>query len=66
MKKKVLALLLSLAMLLALAACGGNNNGGSGGNADGQPSDSGAQEPTGGDTGTERKSIKVGLLCIGD
>ncbi len=66
MKKKVLALLLSLAMLLALAACGGNNNSGSGGNADGQPSDSGAQEPTGGDTGSERKSIKVGLICIGD
>ncbi len=48
MKKKLLALILSCAMVLSLAACGGD-----------KPS-------AGGDTPTDGKTVKVGLLCIGD
>ena len=65
MKKKVLALLLVCAMALALVACGGNNN-------TQQPSNSGgsdAQQPAadgGGNGEGEAKSVKVGLICIGD
>ena len=65
MKKKVLALLLVCAMALALVACGGNNNAQ-------QPSNSGgsdAQQPAadgGGNGEGEAKSVKVGLICIGD
>ena len=65
MKKKVLALLLVCAMALALVACGGNNNAQ-------QPSNNGgsdAQQPAadgGGNGEGEAKSVKVGLICIGD
>ena len=58
--KKFLALLLSLAMLFAMAACG--------------DSGSNTQEPTGNNQGstddggeeTGNKTIKVGMICIGD
>ena len=59
MKKKVLALLLALAMVLAVAACGGKDDGGnkdapsSGGSSD-------TQQPA------AAKKVKVGLICIGD
>ena len=71
MKKKVLALLLVLAMVLALAACGGSGNNGGAGNAGGNSQQSGndAQQPSdsgGDDAGEARKSVKVGLICIGD
>ena len=70
MKKKLLALLLALAMVLALAACGGPGNNSGAGNAGGNSQQSGnnAQQPSdsGGDAGAERKSVKVGLICIGD
>lgn len=59
MKKKVLALLLALAMVLALAACGGKDDGG---NKD-APSSGGSgetQQPA------ATKKVKVGLICIGD
>jgi len=67
MKKKLLALLLALSMAFALAACGGNNNSkvpdNSGDNTAGntnQPSDT----PT--PSTPETKTVKVGLICIGD
>ena len=70
MKKKLLAMLLALAMVLALAACGGSGNNGAGnaGGGSDQPSGGDAQQPadSGGDAGEERKSVKVGLICIGD
>ena len=50
MKKKLLALLLAGSMVFGLAACGGGD----------QPSD----QPTQG--AEEGKSVKVGLICIGD
>ena len=65
MKKKVLALLLVMAMALALVACGGNNNTQQPSNSGG----SGAQQPAadgGGNGEGEAKSVKVGLICIGD
>ena len=64
MQKRLLALLLAMAMILALAACSGNA-------ADTEkPADTGstgATEPA--DTGSEApeaKNVKVGLVCIGD
>ena len=70
MKKKLLAMLLALAMVLALAACGGSGNNGAGnaGGGSDQPSGGDAQQSggSGGDAGEERKSVKVGLICIGD
>ena len=62
--KKFLAILLSLVMVLSLAACGG----GSGGETT-PPADSGTSEPAGDQGGTdapEAKTVKVGLICIGD
>ena len=59
MKKRLLALLLACSMVFALAACGGN----------GQP---GTPETTAPETGApetgapEAKTVKVGLICIGD
>ena len=67
MKKRVLALLLALAMTLALAACGSNGDDGKD-KTDAPPADT--QQPAGGDEQSdapaERKSVKVGLICIGD
>lgn len=60
--KKFLALLLSLVMVLSLAACGGN------GGETTPPADSGTSQPAGdqgGDAPAE-KTVKVGLICIGD
>ena len=48
MKKKILALLLAMAMVLSLAACGGNDDNKSSGSSG------------------EGKTVKVGLICIGD
>ena len=62
--KKFLALLLSLVMVLSLAACGS----GSGGNA-APPADSNNSQPAGDQNGgdaPETKTVKVGLICIGD
>lgn len=56
--KKVLALLLTLAMVLSLAACGGGNAGGSAGG------DSGSSGTTGGDSGSaDGKTYKVAMIC---
>ena len=67
MKKRVLALLLALTMTLALAACGSNGDDGKD-KTDAPPVDT--QQPAGGDEQSdapaERKSVKVGLICIGD
>ena len=67
MKKRVLALLLALTMTLALAACGSNGDFGKD-KTDAPPVDT--QQPAGGDEQSdapaERKSVKVGLICIGD
>ncbi len=68
--KKLLALLLSLAMVLALAACGNGNDGNTPANDgdtppvnDTQPDD---QTPVDPDPAPEGKTVKVGLICIGD
>ncbi len=67
MKKRVLALLLALTMTLALAACGSNGDDGKD-KTDAPPVDT--QQSAGGDEQSdapaERKSVKVGLICIGD
>ena len=67
MKKRVLALLLALVMTLALAACGSSGDDGKD-KTDAPPAD--PQQPAGGDeqndAPAERKSVKVGLICIGD
>ena len=66
MKKRLLALLLAGVMVLGLAACGG----GQGGTA-ATPAPAPAT-PAGGETNTPdgntdaNKTIKVGLICIGD
>ena len=69
--KKFLALLLSMMMVLSLAACGGGESGdskpadeskpaGTQQPADSQPSDAGSEDQE------EAKTVKVGLICIGD
>lgn len=61
--KKFLAILLSLVMVLSLAACGG------GGGDTTPPADSGNSQPAGdqgGGDAPETKTVKVGLICIGD
>ena len=61
--KKFLAILLSLVMVLSLAACGGGSD---------QPSpttDKPAENQPADDQGggaPETKTVKVGLICIGD
>lgn len=58
MKKKLLSLLLAGTMVLGLAACGG-------GTPSAAPSEAPSQAPS--ETGApEAKTIKVGLICIGD
>ncbi|MDE7244457.1 MAG: BMP family ABC transporter substrate-binding protein [Oscillospiraceae bacterium] len=66
MKMKALSLLLALAMVLSLAACGGNNNSinNSGSGNDNPQSNTGTPEP--GNVEAPRKTVKVGLICIGD
>ena len=61
--KKFLAILLSLVMVLSLAACGGGDGG-----ETTPPADSGTSEPAGdqGGDAPEAKTVKVGLICIGD
>ena len=63
MKKRLLAMLLAGAMVFGLAACGGGAQGESESPAAG--TDTPAANETG-STGEERKSVKVGLICIGD
>ena len=63
MKKRLLAMLLAGAMMFGLAACGGGTQGESESPAGG--TESPAANETG-STGEERKSVKVGLICIGD
>ena len=58
--KKFLALLLSLAMVLSLAACGGDDA------ADTTTEDTQTEDTGSEDAGSEGKTIKVGLICIGD
>ena len=58
MKKKLLALLLAGSMVFGLAACGGGDK------PSGQPSEQPSEQPTQG--AEEGKSVKVGLICIGD
>ena len=64
MKTKLLSLLLSAALLLALAACSDTSGGDT---ATPTPAAGGTntEAPQTGDD-TERKSVKVGLICIGD
>ena len=63
--KKFLALLLSMILALSLAACGGGS-GQSQPSGGGQPAGSQDQggQPAGSDS--EAKTVKVGLICIGD
>ena len=61
--KKTLAVILVLGMALSLAACGG------GGGDTTPPADSGNSQPAGdqgGGDAPETKTVKVGLICIGD
>ena len=57
-KRKLLALLLAGSMMLGLAACGGGTQGGS------ESPSGGGETVSGGET--EGKTVKVGLICIGD
>ena len=64
MKKRLLALLLACSMVFALAACGGN---GQSGTPETTAPETGAPETTAPETGApEAKTVKVGLICIGD
>ncbi len=62
--KKFLALLLSMILALSLAACGG----GSGQSQPGGGQSAGSQDEGGQSAGSdsEAKTVKVGLICIGD
>ena len=62
MKKRLLAMLLAGAMIFGLAACG--VGGGSAATPAGGESTTPVSEETGGEA--ETKSIKVGMVCIGD
>ncbi|WP_297212840.1 BMP family ABC transporter substrate-binding protein [uncultured Flavonifractor sp.] len=60
MKKRLLAMLLAGAMVFGLAACGNNDQGSS-------QTPAGGNTPAGTEeTGGETKTVKVGLICIGD
>ena len=60
MKKRLLAMLLAGAMIFGLAACG-NNEGST------ETPDAGETTPAGTEeTGGEAKTVKVGMICIGD
>ena len=62
MKKKVLALILTLAMSLSLAACGG-----SGGQQDAAPpADSAGDAEDAGNAAGGAADIKIGLICVHD
>lgn len=64
MKKRVLALLLAGVMMLGLAACSSSGDSDNGGNKDSNVSDNSGNGTENGDG--EMKTIKVGLICIGD
>ena len=63
MKKRLLAMLLAGAMVFGLAACGGGNE-----PAETPAGETPAAETPAGETpaGDEAKTIKVGMVCIGD
>ena len=61
MKKRLLAMLLAGAMIFGLAACGNGNEGST------ETPSTGETTPAGTETGApEGKTVKVGLICIGD
>ncbi len=65
MKKRLLALVLACSMVFALAACGGGTTGGTASTP--APSGSTAPESQTPETpAPEGKTVKVGLICIGD
>ncbi len=68
--KKFLAVLLSMILALSLTACGGGGGDSqTSGGTDDKPTESKPDEsqPADGTSGdTEAKTIKVGLICIGD
>ena len=64
MKKRLLALLLAGAMVFALAACGGDSGSGSGSGTAQTPAP--ATPAGGGEPAPETRTVKVGLICIGD
>ena len=64
MKKRLLAMLLAGAMIFGLAACGGGGGGSAETPAGGESTPPVSEETGGGEA--ETKSIKVGMVCIGD
>ena len=60
--KKLLALVLSLAMLFALAACGNTTSD----NGTGNTSNSGTGDTDDGGSGIAASDIKIGLICVHD
>ena len=62
MKKRLLTMLLAGVMIFGLAACGGGDEGSSQ-----PPAETGSAAPEGTESaGEETKTVKVGLICIGD
>ena len=67
--KKFLAVLLSMILALSLTACGGGGDSQTSGGTDDKPTESKPAENQPADDAsgdTEAKTIKVGLICIGD
>lgn len=65
--KKLLALILALAMALALVACGSSGNSGSASSTTGSTGSaaaSGSEE--GGDASTNATDLKIGCILVGD